>query len=161
MIEIVYDFLCNKLCDSIVNEFIVPFAYQTQPPELLKDIRSYIVDKNLCDVAYPDERYPFNEKLYLFYNLVDFSMNNIIKNPIRVGKIIKYHKNIRDNYNHKNSKLFLQSIQIGYIVNLLLGSFTPDERTLFINKFIIKESENLDTVYEDMTIDNMGDWLDS
>lgn len=157
MIEIIYDFLCNKLTESIVNEFIVPFAYQTQSSDLLKDIRSYVIDKNICDIAYPDERYPFNEKLYLFYNLVDFSVNYDVKNHNRVGKIIKYRKNnIRDSY-ATTTKIFLQCIQINFFVNLLLASLTPEERTLFINKFIINESENLDTVYEDMTVDNNGE----
>ena len=96
MIEIVYSELCKKLGEQIVNEFILPFSYQTQPSDLLTDSRNYVNDKHICELSYPAERYPFDQKYFLFYELLDFSMNYRVKNHIRIGKIIKYFKSIKN-----------------------------------------------------------------
>ena len=150
MIEIVYSELCKKLGEPIVNEFILPFSYQTQNSDLLIDIRNFVNDKNICDFLYPEERYPINEKAFLFSHLVDFSMNHRVKNHIRIGKIIKYFKYKRD--------VLKINPDFKSIINLFLGALTPNERDLFINEYVINEYEDEDE-NEDMTIDNSGDWL--
>ena len=149
MIEIVYSELCKKLGEPIVNEFILPFSYQTQPSDLLIDIRNYVNDKHICELSYPADRYPFDQKYFLFYDLLDFSMNYRVKNHIRIGKIIKSFKYQRDVLNiNPNYKI---------LINLFLGSLTSLERDRFINEIVLKEYEDEDIV--DMTIDNSGDWL--
>lgn len=149
MIEIVYQDLCKKLGEQIVNEFILPFSYQTQPSDLLIDIRNYVNDKNICEIAYPEERYPANEKYFLFYDLLDFSMNYRVENHIRIGKIIKYYKYQRD--------VLKINPDFKYLINLFLGSLTSLERDRFINEIVLKDYEDEDIV--DMTIDNSRDWL--
>ena len=151
MIEIIYSFLCKKLGEPIVNEFIMPYSYQTQSKELLTDIRNYVTDRNICNLEYPEERYPTNEQIFLFYHLVDFSMNNNIKNNKRVGKIIKHFKNDRNKYKTNSS---CQDVK--HVTNLFLGALTYTERDLFINEYVIVDDFSED---ESISIQNNVDWF--
>ena len=152
MIEIIYSFLCKKLGEPIVNEFIMPYSYQTQSKELLTDIRNYVTDRNICNLEYPEERYPTNEQIFLFYHLVDFSMNNNIKNNKRVGKIIKYFKNERNK--HTINKTNCQDVK--HVTNLFLAALTYTERDTFINNYVICEDFSEE---DDITIQNNVDWF--
>ena len=137
----------STLPEDIIIEKIMPFAYNPQPKCLLRDIRSFTTDysivKDMYEIHYSPiiffndiisfchEQYGYQEHIpslggveYLFY-----------RNTIFKGKatpyVIEYINSIRKNMSWGHCRF-------------AWGLFTPEERTRFINKFVLEENMVLD-----------------
>lgn len=131
-----YNYLTSKFGKDLVIEHICPFVYQKQDPLLLLDIRTYSHDKWILNSSYNEIRYPIDERIYLFYDLISYSTSCDLKNNKRIKSIVK----TQNPYN--------QFKNINSVNNQIIASLTPYERTHFINHFILKhyitDSENED-----------------
>ena len=121
-----YNYLTSKFGKDLVIEHICPFVYQKQDPLLLLDIRTYSHDRWILNSSYNEIRYPIDERIYLFYDLISYSTSCDLKNNKRIKSIVK----TQNPYN--------QFKNINSVNNQIIASLTPYERTHFINHFILK-----------------------
>ena len=122
----VYNYLTSKFGKDLVIENICPFVYQKQDPLLLLDIRTYSHDRWILNSSYNEIRYPIDERIYLFYDLISYSTSCDLKHNKRIKSIVKS----QNPYN--------QFKNINSVNNQIIASLTPYERTHFINHFILK-----------------------
>ena len=142
--------------------YILPYTYNVQSKELLRDIRSYVEDYGLIDSVYSTQ-YNYNIllcDLEIYLKMLDIENNynydnmdsfrDILYNRIETTDILSHQY-----YNRYNKHLYLQCKDTNEIVErvnniflnknrnayrkvkLLFGLLTPEERTLFFNMFIL------------------------
>lgn len=146
--------------------YILPYTYNVQSKELLRDIRSYIEEYALIDSVYSTQ-YNYNillcdleiylkmldvENNYNYDNIDGFRdiIHNVINNRIETNDILSHQY-----YNRYNKHLYLQRKDTNEIVEsvnniflnknknayrktkLLFGLLTPEERTRFFNTYIL------------------------
>ncbi len=116
----IYNYLNKKLGEELVTEHICPFAYEKQNKYLIQDIQSYAIHKRIIDFTYNEIRYPVDERINLFYDLLSYSGTYDLKENIRISKIIKNYDPYRTMSN------------ICTVNNLLIANLTPSERAEFI-----------------------------
>ena len=137
----------SKLPEDIIIEKIMPFVYNFQPKCLLRDIRSFTTDysivKDMYEIYYNPiiffnditmfchEKCGHQEHIpslggieYIFYRSIKFK-----DKPATY--VIEYIKSIQKNVKWRHCRL-------------VWGLFTPEERTRFINKFVLEENIVLD-----------------
>lgn len=121
----------NKLPEELINNHIMPFAYNIKDKHHLIDIRSFVRDYNILENLYFTDfesvillndlyLFLFESKKYIFSRFINMKGKNNLE--------ICYHEIIffKRNDVHTERK-----------IRLIWGLLTPFERTQFINKFII------------------------
>ena len=121
----------NKLPEELINNHIMPFAYNIKDKHHLIDIRSFVRDYNILENLY----FTDFESIILLNDLEIFiyESNKYIFSRFKImnGKNnleVCYHEIMffKDNKTNAERK-----------IRLIWGLLTPFERTQFINKFII------------------------
>jgi hypothetical protein len=138
----------RKLPDDIILNHILPYTYSPQPQKLLADIRSYVHDYGCIDNMY---LYDYNYAI-LLNDLLMYCNNK--KRPIYemdlMFSLILFRHFKLSKYNSADLQYFVyfhfykntpnaESRKIKFLWGLL----TPQERTEFINTYILLEDEFL------------------
>jgi|SaaInlV_150m_DNA_4_1039716.scaffolds.fasta_scaffold02482_3 hypothetical protein len=130
---------------TILIEHIMPYARMPQSRELLRDIRSFSEDIGIIDNMYHSQ---YNDGV-LFNDLMYFVNNRSLSatetNP-KYQNILRRHTSLKNASNkdivhcfHKCFKRPLLAEEVSHRNRLLFGLLTPEERTEFINKYILYE----------------------
>lgn len=126
----------TKIPYAVIQRHIIPYTYLPQSKQLLRDIRSYTQDYNIISTTYYTQ---YNDNILiadiLFYyklpiRLVSVLMRHIMYDRCDPSDIYTLIISTYYNYNTKN-------ISVRRIIRTILGLMTPEERTGFINKYII------------------------
>lgn len=125
----------RKLPEDVVINHIIPYTYQLQPKRLLYDIRSFVNDYALVESIYMTQ---FNA-LILLNDLLRFcyGIENIFDNVLRrhyriSGKSEEYLINrVRSNF-YRNVE-----VRTERKIKFIWGLLTRQERTQFINKYLL------------------------
>lgn len=139
----------KKMPLTILFQHIMPYATRPQPPELLRDIRSFHTDLGIIDniyhtqfndvVFYTDLMYFVNNRS-LSANETNPSYQNILRRHISLQNAT--NKEIVDCFQkHFQSLSFAKNINEKEIIQrnrALFGLLTPEERTHFINKYVLE-----------------------
>lgn len=119
----------SRLPREIIDNHIMPYAYNLQPKELLLDIRTFVSDFSLISSVYHTQ---YND-LVLLNDLE--SITNSLQSSIMFSRLY-------GNRNQITSKIsFFKQKNVNTVrkTRLLWGLFTPRERTLFFNQFILED----------------------
>lgn len=127
---------------------IIPYTYQLQSPELLRDIRGYRVDIDILDNLYHTQ---YNDVILLF-ELKSFCNNSSIITDhhgdvdtimkLKYKDIWKRHflySSISDSNIEKNIVSFFQNNNNIYRkTRFILGLLSTEERNTFINTYVLQ-----------------------
>jgi len=133
---------------------IIPYTYQLQNKELLRDIRTYHTDANIVDniygIQYTGSILLYDLKMFCQFQLIHIhqhilasvEINNIdINNLPKCFKILKRHYSYR---NSNNMYLYTRLFQfvtlhssISRQIHFIFGLLTVEERTEFIEMYIL------------------------
>ena len=123
----------SRLPHEIIDNHIMPYAYNLQPKELLLDIKSWNTDINLIYYNYfTESARPFSK-----YNEL------ILLNDLE--RFIKQNSDSLSNSNISSLlKIFLidKTENMMRKIRLLIGLLTPRERTMFFNQFILEDLDD-------------------
>jgi hypothetical protein len=135
--------LFKRIPLNILTEQIMPFARQPQSRELLRDIRSFHIDMGIIENIYHSQ---YND-IVLFDDLMFYVNNRSLSanetNP-RYQNILRRHSNLKNASNKEIVNCFqnyfkrpLSDADLVQRNRMLFGLLTPEERTHFINKYIL------------------------
>jgi len=119
---------------------IIPYTYQLQSPELMRDIRGYRVDIDILDNLYHTQ---YNDQILLFElkSFCNDTSNNNIMNP-SYKDIWKRHflySSISDCNIEQIIESFIQkNINIYRKTRFILGLLSIEERNTFINTYVLQ-----------------------
>ena len=116
--------------ELLVQQCILPYTYLPQPKELLADIRSFVVDYRIVSNVYS---FDFNDEI-LMTDLVNFCMvqyftsqqYKLISNMPAIDMYLQTEYYSNSNVENKTR-----------ISRLIWGLLTIEERTRFINQYIL------------------------
>ena len=128
---------------TVLIEHIMPYARQPQSKELLRDIRSFHEDMSIIDNIYHSQ---YND-VVLFDDLMFYVNNRSLSanesNP-KYKNILRRHFKMKNASNkevvecfHNYFKQPLSNDDLLQRNRMLFGLLTPEERTNFINKYIL------------------------
>lgn len=138
-----------KLPLCILSENIIPYIVRPQPQELLRDIRSFHTDMNIVENIYHTQ---FNDVVFytdLMYFVNNRSLSVNERNPT-YQNILRRHIILQNATNKEIVDCFQKYFQsLSTVSNLndkdiiqrnrtLFGLLTPEERTYFINKYVLE-----------------------
>ncbi len=128
---------------TVLTEHIMPFARRPQSKELLRDIRSFNIDIGIIENIYHSH---YNDAV-LFDDLIFYVNNRSLsanETDPRYENILRRHINLKDASNkeivncfHNYFKRPLSDADLVQRNRMLFGLLTPEERTHFINKYIL------------------------
>ena len=135
---------------------IIPYTYELQNKELLRDIRTYRIDKNILDNVYGTQ---YNNNILLhdlkqFCLLTEIPLYIVLDNPDEVNNISiedlplcftiwsRYYANQQlDNVKLMNEMIpFITSridLSLSRKIHFIFGLLTVEERTQFIERYIL------------------------
>jgi hypothetical protein len=126
------NFLANLIGvpELLVQQCILPYTYLPQPKKLLADIRSFVVDYRIVSNVYS---FDFNDEI-LMTDLVNFCMvqyftsqqYKLISNMPAIDMYLQTEYYSNSNVENKTR-----------ISRLIWGLLTIEERTRFINQYIL------------------------
>jgi hypothetical protein len=133
---------------------IIPYTYQLQNKELLRDIRTYRTDMNILDniygVQYTDSILLYDLKRFCQFPLIHTVRNILVEeeiNNIDINNLPKCFKIWKRHYSYQysnNMDLYAQlfrfltrQITISRKINFIFGLLTVLERTQFIEMYIL------------------------
>jgi len=102
--------------DVIVNH-ISPYTYEPKPPKHLLDIRTFVSDYSMIEGYYMTM---MNEHI-LLHDLIEYCKYNV-----ELSKFIEIYTRYLYKNENKETK-----------IRIILGKMAPNERTQFINDYII------------------------
>jgi len=116
--------------ELLVQQCILPYTYLPQPRELLADIRSFVVDYRIVNNVYS---FDFNDEI-LMTDLVNFCMvqyftsqqYKLISNMPAIDMYLQTEYYSNNNVENRTR-----------ISRLIWGLLTIEERTRFINQYIL------------------------
>ena len=125
-------FLANLIGvhDMVVQMVLLPFTYCPQSKELMSDVKSYVVDYRIIENVYA---FNYNDNI-LMTDLVNFCVNKVFSLQQRrlLGNLSAVDMYLQTGYfpdtnmdNHQRR------------ARLLWGLFTREQRTQFINEYIL------------------------
>jgi hypothetical protein len=139
----IYNFLINRTNETVMNEYIYPYAYQCIPKELSRDIRSFHSDINLLDCMYTYYHRPSILYTDLMYYLNNTHQQKQPTMPAFFYIIRRFHSN-RVLTDKEVSELFYKLSYYGKDDNILcnrirmiIGMLSPEERSDFINRYVL------------------------
>lgn len=139
----------KKIPLTILYQHVMPYAARPQPPELLRDIRSFHTDLGIIDNIYHTQ---FNDVVFytdLMYFVNNRSLSANETNP-SYENILRRHITLQKASNKKIVDCFQKYFQtLSFASNInekdiiqrnrsLFGLLTPEERTHFINKYVLE-----------------------
>lgn len=130
----------TKIPKPVIYRHVIPYTYRVQCKELLRDIRTYKQDYQLINDIYFTQ---YNENIlfidlliYCEYSLSDKMVNEKMENILHRHIMLKT-KNGIDLYDFMVNICREENQYTRRNSNLLFGLLTPDERTEFINNYVI------------------------
>ena len=125
-------FLANLIGvhDMVVQMVLLPFTYCPQSKELMSDVRSYVVDYRILDNMYA---FNYNDNI-LMTDLVNFCENKVF--TTRQAQLIANMPAV-DMYFQTEYFPEMNPDNSGRVSRLLWGVFTREQRTQFINEYIL------------------------
>lgn len=128
----------SRLPQELINYCIMPYAYSPKPGDLLLDIHTFVNDFSLISSIYQTQ---YNDlillnDLELFVNSID---ENIITNSLSSHIIFSRLRGNRNTILAKETFFKQKNVNTARKIRLLWGLFTPRERTLFFNQFILED----------------------
>jgi hypothetical protein len=138
--------LIDRLPFDIIINHILPYTYNTQPNNLLVDIRSYCADYKLVESIYMTQHNEFVllhdlKKFCCAYLKPYYGMDN------KFDSILRRHISIKNRSEEKLINIlrlnFHRNVEINTErkVKFIWGLLTPTERTEFINNFILIDDD--------------------
>lgn len=128
----------------LIHRCIIPYTYELQPKQLLRDIRSFYTDYALLENTY----FTMYSSSILFTDLVKFCNPKHRFLPhlsLQYMQILRRHMQLADKTDEYLQQLSLHNVnEIGPHTYLrrskfLWGLLTPEERTEFINTYIFED----------------------
>lgn len=146
--EQLHEFLCSKICSTIVIEKIYPYARPSPQRDLMRDIRSFSADMSMLE----NTCYINGKPVILYNDLMSFLLNT---DPPRYPHTMRFFHVLRRFGNKpahtSNDALLAIFRKMQYYGNdenefqrrtrRILGMLTPEERTRFINQYIPLDAE--------------------
>ena len=139
----VHTFLTNRLIDHVVIEHIYPYAYNCIPKELSRDIRTFHSDMNLIDYIYHYYTRPSVLYTDVMYYLNHTQQMEKTSMPAFFHIIRRFYAD-RDLSDSEVSTIYYKLCYFGnddevYIgrIRMIIGMLTPEERTDFINRYLL------------------------
>jgi len=145
-----------RIPQDIISQHIMPFCYCPKPPELLRDIRSFIEDYKVvknCSLMFfhineDEEEAIINRNAFImsfFLNIINFCNDDkdVREVPtIKFGDILRRHVKNKNNYSmevydHVIMAYHLPIKEKERFGKYLWGLLTPEERTRFINVYYV------------------------
>ena len=121
---------------AVINRHIIPYTYNLQPRKLLHDIRNYVSDYKLLE----------NEYFTLYNeNILMTDLCSYYETPIKMTAVlmrhIKYiHRTSADVYKLVLNTYYTQyNISIFRNIRCIWGLMTPNERTKFVNAYMLSD----------------------
>ena len=139
----------KKIPFGILSENIMPYAARPPPPALLRDIRSFHTDLGIIDNIYHSH---YNDVVFytdLMYFVNNRSLSENETNP-NYKNILRRHITLQNANNKQIVDCFQKYFQsLSFVDNLnekeiiqrnrsMFGLLTPEERTHFINKYVLE-----------------------
>ncbi len=125
----IYDFFLQRLNEDVVNQHIMPYTVEKVSPHLLRDIRSYSHDLSLIVNYYMVDEFDIGSLKALYMELYKFMLAQGFPPHNRLKRSIHHHVLSRNtgisSSPHKSA------------TRTLVGLLTPEQRTQFINEYII------------------------
>ena len=130
----------TKIPYAVIQRHIIPYTYLPQSKQLLRDIITYIQDYNIIMSHYSTQ---YNDNILiadiLFYyklplKLVNVLMRHIMYKDSEQNDIYTLIMTTYYNYNTNN-------VSVSRIIRTILGVMSPEERTNFINEYIIPSEQ--------------------
>jgi hypothetical protein len=126
----------GKIPYAVISRHISPYTYNPQPIELLRDIRNNVCDYKLVENFY----FTLYNEYILLTDLLTYH-----KSPIRLVMIFKRHILYKDCDNAEIYKFIITIYYTRYNTSIIRsirciwGLMTPEERTDFINRYILHD----------------------
>jgi len=128
---------------DILRENIMPYAMSPQSNELMRDVRSFREDLGIIENIYHTQ---YNDTV--LYDDLMFYVNNVSVSPNKTApryqEILRRYMPLKNATNNEIilyfNKIYMRPLSIQDIIQrnrMLLGLLTPDERTNFINTYIL------------------------
>lgn len=127
---------------DVIRRHIIPYTYLPQSKELLRDIRNYKQDINLIESIYYTQ---YNEFILLtdllLFHKYNYYMKHVSKKMIEL--ITRHFMLITMDNNDLNKYMrkFRNTNRRRRAIKFIWGLMTPDERTKFINDYLIKDMD--------------------
>lgn len=146
--ETIHKFLCSKVCSDVVVEKIYPYARPSPHRELMRDIRSFSTDMSVLEtISYTD-----GKPVILYNDLMSFLLNTDpprYPNTMRFFRVLRRFGNKPDDISDATIRNVFRKMQYyGNDEDMLqrrsrqiIGMLTPEERTKFINQYILVDSD--------------------
>ena len=149
----IHNFLVKKMNQDVVLRYIYPYSMSPQPPKLMRDIRAFHDDMGIIDTLYTTQ---YNYRI-LHTDLSYFVNNPLIHTCISTPRdftaayakpayltLFKrfrgYSEATDQQLQDLRDKFFSTKFDedsVNRVVRLLLAILTPEERTEFIEKYIL------------------------
>lgn len=157
----VNNFLEKHICIDVLINHVYPFARQSPPPSLLRDIRSFSVDIALLDTLYTTHYNPYILHTDLMFYLTNTQTqdleNSIYGEGYRHPTFIYVYRRLWGKEFATTDELFDIHNKFGckgegddrqnnvtQLNRRIWGLLTPEERTDFINRYVIEEEEEIE-----------------
>ena len=137
--------LFKRLNDDVILNHIIPYTYNTQPSELLFDIKNFYSELSIIENAYT---YDYNYYI-LFYDLINFCNQSVTLNynlQNRFETILRRNFNLSSkSYSYLNNLVFIHfyrdvSLNMNRKLRFVWALLTPNERMKFIRRFLLDEN---------------------
>lgn len=151
--EDIHDFLITKLNQDVVWRFIYPYSMSPQPSKLMRDIRTLHSDMGIIDTLYTTQynyRILHTDLAYFVNNPLihtcsstprDFTAAYAKPAYLTLFKRFRGYSEATDNELQHLRDIFFSTKfdedSVNRDVRILLAILTPEERTEFIEKYIL------------------------
>jgi hypothetical protein len=134
----------NRVPYDVIVNHIIPFTYETQSRELLRDIQSFSTDLDLVESTY----FTIHNEFILLHDLIKFCNNNkypVFDIDVKFENILNrsfYMEGIPESarvhhiFIHYHRDMHIHLIRK---IRILWGLLRPVQRTRFINYHILEE----------------------
>jgi hypothetical protein len=135
--------------DLVVQLVLLPFTYCPQSKELMADVRSYVIDYRIVDGVYSS--FHFNSSIimadligFCFYRRHFYNDDDVtIRQRQLLYKIPPIKRQIRTGFFTK-----MDEDTCSRISRAIWGILTHEQRTRFINVYILKNNVSIDNYLE-------------
>ena len=149
----IHNFLVKKMNRDVVLRFIYPYSMSPQPPKLMRDIRAFHGDMGIIDnlyttqynyrILHTDLAYFVNNPLISTCSSTPRDFTAVYAKPAYLTIFKRFRgyseateqqlQDLRDKFFSTN----FDEVSVNRVVRLLLAILTPEERTEFIEKYIL------------------------
>ena len=161
--SIVNNFFEKNINRDILINHIYPFARNSPPPSLLRDIRSFSQDIAVLDTMYTTHYNQFilhTDLVFYLTNKPSPTLGNSSYTNNKMHPMFFYvYRRLHEHAFASTNELFDLHNSLGdnggsekrvtYLNRRIWGLLTPEERTDFINRYILAEEDEIEDEMED------------